>query len=825
MTTNINASGGVSRWIAAWLELLESKPAYFPPLSVAEEQGLFYEEYPEIYETEINNSFVLAGRKVLSYALFESSGIDAIRRIRASEFNLGDPETIQHRKKIYYVSTDPLTNEKGLSIAAPADTRNVPFRSSTVEALHLRTNPQTPHQATVVTAYDGTEFRQFVAGPLAGKLKYEGRPFLYIRFQSKKSDDPSKLSMRVPVEHIDYIEAGLGDQNAVGFFNGGPEKGVIILDFLDMFDAWKSSANGIRENYAGLIRTLKTRFLNRKDNRIIIVLKSDPLFLQSAWIPFTRFSSELFPEEQGLFGVSMNPKLMNEKQVSDFLEIDVNDSWLMGNVPRLPQILEQARPFIERSGIAAFKPLPERVFRDLLNHFSLDNNITVKNSKANNLSREEIEPASRAIRHRGGHDLFVFSHDGAVYDLGKQNVYPLFTEKKTSASPSVSASSQTPSQSEIPGIPRAGSVTPRRLAQMLSLVRPQIAGKNFLALSLADLVKLLIEKGEITDDADDYLGAARYRDIFDRSPTLQNVPENILKNHRLLAAFLLTFRDRITLENLQSAGILGNLDFIAPYSFNLFPLRDLANALNIAGRMITVERDSFVTKIARPFEYFEAERHSLEPLFEKIIRGENNVELPINQARYPWLKSSHFALQRSYGKYIKKVGLWVLTDPDFSLRSIYYAHEMSMMVLFSYGNLFDLPENQNYRTALEDSGKTSFSFSRNETLLDKLVLAKTRRAVVETLMEFVAANENKHRYDFAPVKKLVEWNKDALNFSLEEPPESPQSENTQTNPSCAPQTPAVPSNFAPAVSAAPIIGSALFFNPELTAFPPIPLYA
>ena len=344
---------------------------------------------------------------------------------------------------------------------------------------------------------------------------------------------------------------------------------------------------------------------------------------------------------------------------------------------------------------------------------------------------------------------------------------------------------------------------PHRLIAKLISLRPAIVqeqrtsrgvGSDVLNnYALTTLVQALAAGGRITWNDQHYLRLATARDLFDRAPTLQTLAVEVASDDEALMRFLITFRDRIAMENQHALGNLNPDDFLFEGAESHYSLSTLIGSLEAGGMITRQERNRLGLNVAAPLQYLLSRRAVIEP----EIRNTMNLRRyssAIDLSLFTYINDHGRELSPSYIKNIVKWSRWFLRDSEVAVRSIYKADEIAAWTLFSFryvvdvvpGNIAWRLEQVGWNAAADPAGSRRIAVGLLRDVLDYYDGYKMQGVVFDEDIE----------NGLYQIRRLYEWNRDALiattSGSSSAPSPTPAATPAAT-PRPAPQVPPAPS--------------------------------
>jgi hypothetical protein len=285
-------------------------------------------------------------------------------------------------------------------------------------------------------------------------------------------------------------------------------------------------------------------------------------------------------------------------------------------------------------------------------------------------------------------------------------------------------------------------------------IDPQKKIKNY---ALSTLVQALAAGGRVEGNVQAYIRLTDARDLYDRSPTLQNLSQKIIDDDEALMRTLLAQRDRIAGETMRSNVAKNDFTTISKEE-KWHSLATLILALHAAGRIDKKRAVRLDTTVGSPLSYFLKRQKAVGSEVRNLIRRGINRSIfhHIDRDSFTSIRDEAHVVGDQYVRKIVRWGRWFLTDPDVALRSIYGADEIAFMTLLGasvYG--VDIPE-----SAAMDLEIAAEAAADNA--------GDARRIAVEALVQindsFIDASDiDEKTADFLKwTHRLVEWNSDAL---------------------------------------------------------------
>jgi len=349
--------------------------------------------------------------------------------------------------------------------------------------------------------------------------------------------------------------------------------------------------------------------------------------------------------------------------------------------------------------------------------------------------------------------------------------------------------------------------TPAKLINKLVSLRPAIiqeqrtirgVGSDVLDYySLGTLVNALGAGGKIARNFQQYTRLAGSRELYDRSPTLQSISLAVARNDDQLIRFLVTYRDRIAVENLHALSTLSASRFLFESAESHYSLSTLICALQAGGIITNRKKNRLDLSVASPVQYFLSRQDVIEP---EILRTMNlwHYMPVIDRSLFTYTNDPNRQLSDRYIGSIVKWSRWFLKDPEVAVRSIYKADEIAAWTLFSFGYIVNsVPGNISWR--LEQAGWNATDDPAGSRRIAVGLLKDILDYYDGYKMQGVVFDEDIEN-GLYQIRRLYEWNKDALIS-----PASGSSSPT-TSPAAAAQVPPAP--VAPSVPSAPADSSA-----------------
>ena len=297
--------------------------------------------------------------------------------------------------------------------------------------------------------------------------------------------------------------------------------------------------------------------------------------------------------------------------------------------------------------------------------------------------------------------------------------------------------------------------TPQALIEHLVKVRQEMVDeqnktsskKTIENYALTTLVQALEAGGRISGNTQSYMRLTDALDLYDTSPTLQNLPQQTIDNDELLMRTLLAKRDKIALEASD-----------AKRSGEWQGLATLILALHAAGRINKKHAIRLDTAVGSPLSYFLKRQEAVQSEVRNLInRGiTRGIFHYVDRDLFTSIVDTNHIISDQYIRRIIKWGRWLLTDPDVALRSIYGADEIAFMTLIgasAYG--IDIPENA--VEALEIAAE----LKSDDDIGARQLAVKALLEINDSLID--ASDIDEKTADFLKwTNRLVEWNADAL---------------------------------------------------------------
>jgi len=248
-------------------------------------------------------------------------------------------------------------------------------------------------------------------------------------------------------------------------------------------------------------------------------------------------------------------------------------------------------------------------------------------------------------------------------------------------------------------------------------------------------------------------------DIYDRSPTLQNIPPDVLQDDRALMRFLLTYRDRIAVENRRATGNLDHDQFTFAGAENNYSLGTLIHALSAGGVIDRKRAANVIRLIATPLQYFVEHRNKLETGIRQI-ENPKNIFADIDRSLFMKTSDPTQPLSKPYIQRIIQWARWFLGDPEVAVRSIYAADEIAFMTFLFLRDIVDaVPENiaarlenAGYNSTADPAGARREAVGAIKDLLDYYVYLKVGGSELDLKTE----------EGLTQIARLYEWNRDAI---------------------------------------------------------------
>jgi hypothetical protein len=301
------------------------------------------------------------------------------------------------------------------------------------------------------------------------------------------------------------------------------------------------------------------------------------------------------------------------------------------------------------------------------------------------------------------------------------------------------------------------------------------------------LVEALWAGGRLTGDVQLYMRLAGARDLFEKSPTLKSIPNHVLDDNGSILRFLLTYRDRIAIENLRALGKLGPDEFGFANAWEHYALSTLVNALRAGGKIGEKRARKLNWTASTPLDYFMKRREVVEPAIRDLNSSNISIygNLPKHTDRSPFtsLKDPSRTLHAKYIRNIILSGKWFMNDPEVVIRSIYNAEELAFLALVppyftghadfvpaSIAGRLEMAAEQSItaarklKTATADGPKSA----RKRAKAYQYAAEGRREAVkcLQKILDHYASLRHKvdeHETEYLKqIGLLVEWNRDAL---------------------------------------------------------------
>ena len=348
------------------------------------------------------------------------------------------------------------------------------------------------------------------------------------------------------------------------------------------------------------------------------------------------------------------------------------------------------------------------------------------------------------------------------------------------------------------GIASDALSTPYKLVAALVSLRPAIiqeqravrgVGSDVLDdYALGTLVTALIAGGKITQNTQRYERLAGSRELYDRSPTLWNIPLDVASDDEQLIRFLVTYRDRVAVENLRALGVLSPTQFLFEGAEAHYSVSTLLAALYAGGVITEHDKNQLGLNIISPLQYFLARRDVIEPEIRRIMNVRRYKPV-IDMSLFTYTNDPRRQLSEFYVKNIVKWSRWFLRDPEVAVRSIYKADEMAAWTLFSFryiveavpGNIAWRLEQVGWNAAADPAGSRRIAVGLLRDILDYYDGYKMQGVVFDEDIE----------NGLYQIRRLYEWNKDALIASGSGAPTTSPAVTPTASP--APQAPLAPS--------------------------------
>lgn len=332
-------------------------------------------------------------------------------------------------------------------------------------------------------------------------------------------------------------------------------------------------------------------------------------------------------------------------------------------------------------------------------------------------------------------------------------------------------------------IPETQRDDPRHLLDYLVALRPQIVAEQQIRLgpsstrnttySLSTLVKALAAGGRLSGKTDSLERLAGARDLFERSLTIQAVPQEALASAEALMEFLLARRDRIAIENRRATGQLDPSAFTFPGAAEYYSLVSLVGALSAASIIDARRQIQLVTGVAGPLEYFLNRREAIEPEVRKLGDDTSGVRLrrDIDRSVFTWREDPTRPLSKGYISNILKWGQWFLLHPDLVVRSVFGGDEISLMAVLGQAYLVDAAP-ADIRPRLDAAAEMAAddpSGARREAVSALMDLLDHYDGYAQAGIEL----DSETLADLGALRQIVEWNRDALGEEAPPPDEFP----------------------------------------------------
>ena len=245
--------------------------------------------------------------------------------------------------------------------------------------------------------------------------------------------------------------------------------------------------------------------------------------------------------------------------------------------------------------------------------------------------------------------------------------------------------------------------------------------------------------------------------IYLQSPTLQELTPDLLEDTASLMRFLVTFRDRVAVENWRAEGALRRNAFTVLRAEDIPTITTLIDVLEAVG-LLGERANRLRADVARPLDYYFRRRQVIEREVAKA--GEGNIMLEA-------LDTALFTRpgdpsRRLSDDEIRDIVTWArwLGREEVPLRSLYGADEIDAMMHAQHSEV------------LRATPPGIVRRLREAAVLAAAHPAKARTMAVEALAAVVecgdrrAASENVPdvaiERGFARARQLIEWNRDAL---------------------------------------------------------------
>jgi hypothetical protein len=314
--------------------------------------------------------------------------------------------------------------------------------------------------------------------------------------------------------------------------------------------------------------------------------------------------------------------------------------------------------------------------------------------------------------------------------------------------------------------PAAVLSSPQLLVAHLAGVRQKIVDeqraispkRNDVSYALSTLAQALVAGGQLAGNEHACIRLAGARDLYDRSPTLQAIPNKVLADKKGIARYLLVHRDRIAIENLRAMGMMKSDEYTRPSVEDHYSISSIVQALRAAGRIDAKIHQAVTLKVLGPINYFLKRLEDIKPQMRRIIQKniKRGVLNYVDKSVFTALDDPNHLLSDYYVRDIIKWGRWLLTDPDVALRSIYAGDEIAFMTLLAAG-IYEINIQEGAIARLENAAALAADDAE-----------AARRVAVEALSQindsFVDASDvDEKTADFLKwTHRLVEWNADAF---------------------------------------------------------------
>jgi hypothetical protein len=285
-------------------------------------------------------------------------------------------------------------------------------------------------------------------------------------------------------------------------------------------------------------------------------------------------------------------------------------------------------------------------------------------------------------------------------------------------------------------------------------INPRKDNKNY---ALGTLVQALKAGGRIEGNVQPYMRFSDAREIYDKSRTLQNIPQKVVDDDKAIMRRLLAQRDRIAVET--SRGNMPDINFTTTPGKEMgHGLATLVLALHAGDRIDKKRAIRLDAAVGSPLNYFLKRRNVIEVEVRNLIRLgiTRGIFNHIDRDLFTSIADADHVLSDPYTRNIAKWGRWMLTDPDVALRSIYGADEIAFMALLA-ARIYDINIPKSAVMALEIAAGAAADDIRDARQIAVEALVQINNSFIDgSDVDDKTANFLKWTH------RLVEWNADAL---------------------------------------------------------------